>query len=908
MLLQHKIQAGIAVSLIFLVFAGAGVLWNAQRNLETFRSVDHTHKVNNTLEEILEGVLNVETGNRGFAISGDELFLHPYRVGIDTVPRSLRAAKQLMQENPDQLRRLTELEPLIEGKIADAGKVIQLRRSGDTAGALQLISLEQGKQTMYDIRKLVAKIQTEENLLLPEIRTKAQVLASLTTGIVVFGGFLSLSMIGFASFFVRRDFQKRQEEEEEIRQFTAELKKLIAQRTAVLGEREAQLSEAQRIGQMGSWRLDLITNQLTWSDQVFRIFELAPKQFNATYDEFLQSIHPEDRKLVDNAYKESVRNHTPYVIEHRLLMSDGRIKFVQLRYETVYSANGSALSSSGTIQDISDRRRAEERDDSHLQKLHRLAELSLRLSGEPGSVFTKVVCMIAELFEVPIICLAEIVGKELRFNALWINGETFSDAGGCPLNISPCEAVETSKELHVFDRVQERFPQATFLRDHNVNAYCGCPSLDKQGNVIAVTCLMDTKSREFTEEDQEILRLVCQRVAVELEHGKNLAERKNMERLALRSQRMEAIGTLAGGVAHDLNNALAPIIMGVDLLRNRYPGESKIVDIFEASAKRGADMVRQLLTFAKGTEGERVTLHIKRLVKEMENLITGSFPKAIQLVVKCETELPTVQGDATQLHQILLNLCVNARDAMPQGGTLTLEVQRMDVDNSFAGIVPDAKPGIYVALRVRDTGTGIPQEIIDQIFDPFFTTKSPNEGTGLGLSTVMGIVKGHGGFLHVSSQLDQGSTFTAYLPASGEMDIDTGTPPDAAVEFHAQGESVLLVDDEASVREMAQAVLRDLNFKPLTAIDGADGLLQVARHRDDLRAIITDLHMPNMDGLTFVRALRRMLPDIPVVVASGRLEDAVAREFESLGVCCRLNKPFTQIQLAEALKSALATK
>ena len=516
--------------------------------------------------------------------------------------------------------------------------------------------------------------------------------------------------------------------------------------------------------------------------------------------------------------------------------------------------------------------------------------------------------MIAELFEVPIICLAEIVGKELRFNALWINGETFRDAGGCPLNISPCATVEESKELYVFDLVQERFPQATFLRDHNVSAYCGCPSLDKQGNVIAITCLMDTKPREFTEEDQEILRLVCQRVAVELEHRKNLAERKNMERLALRSQRMEAIGTMAGGVAHDLNNALAPIIMGVDLLRSRYPGESKIVDIFEASAKRGADMVRQLLTFAKGTEGERVTLHIKRLVKEMENLIAGSFPKTIQLVVKCDTELPTVQGDATQLHQILLNLCVNARDAMPQGGTLTLEVQRTEVDSTIAGIVPDAKPGTYVALRVRDSGMGIPQEIIDQIFDPFFTTKSPNEGTGLGLSTVMGIVKGHGGFLHVSSQLGQGSTFTAYLPAGGEADDDIGQPPDAAMEFQAQGESVLLVDDEASVREMAQAVLRDLKFKPLTAIDGADGLLQVARHRADLRAIITDLHMTNMDGLTFVRALRRMLPDIPVVVASGRLDDTLAKEFETLGVTCRLNKPYTQIQLSEALRSALATK
>ena len=261
-------------------------------------------------------------------------------------------------------------------------------------------------------------------------------------------------------------------------------------------------------------------------------------------------------------------------------------------------------------------------------------------------------------------------------------------------------------------------------------------------------------------------------------------------------------------------------------------------------------------------------------------------------------------GDPTQLHQILLNLCVNARDAMPHGGTLTLEAQRMDVDAAYASSIPDARPGKYVALRVRDTGSGIPPEILDRIFDPFFTTKGPDKGTGLGLSTVMGIVKGHGGFLQVYSQPGQGSTFTAYLPVASEGS-DTEHLTKATVEFRGQGETILLVDDEVAVREMARAVLRRLNFKPLTATDGADGLMQTAQHRTELRAIVTDLHMPHMDGLAFVRALRRMLPDIPVVVASGRMEDAMAGEFKTLGVTSRLDKPFTEVQLAEALKTVL---
>jgi PAS domain S-box-containing protein len=386
---------------------------------------------------------------------------------------------------------------------------------------------------------------------------------------------------------------------------------------------------------------------------------------------------------------------------------------------------------------------------------------------------------------------------------------------------------------------------------------------------------------------------------------RDITERKKLEGQLLRAQRLESIGTLAGGIAHDLNNALAPIMMGVEMLKVEYPAGAQMLDTIQTCAKRAADMVRQLLTFAKGAEGERVSLHADRLVRELEKLMNGSFPKNLQLVVKCDPKLPLVRGDATQLHQVLLNLCVNARDAMPHGGTLTLEAERREVDAAYASTMPDAKPGDYVALRVRDTGTGIPPEILDRIFDPFFTTKGPDKGTGLGLSIVLGIVKGHGGFLEVHSQPGKGSTFTVYLPVE-RAGSDTEQVTNAAVEFHGQGETILFVDDEAAVRETARAVLRRLNFKPLTATDGADGVIQAAQHRTEIRAIIVDLHMPHMDGLAFVRAVRRMMPDIPVVVASGRMDDAVAEKFKTLGVTRRLDKPFTEAQLAETLKNLLA--
>jgi CheY-like chemotaxis protein/two-component sensor histidine kinase len=356
-------------------------------------------------------------------------------------------------------------------------------------------------------------------------------------------------------------------------------------------------------------------------------------------------------------------------------------------------------------------------------------------------------------------------------------------------------------------------------------------------------------------------------------------------------------------MAHDLNNALAPILMGVEGLRRRHPEEMAILDTFETSANRGAGMVRQLLTFAKGAEGEYVSIQALHLIRELQEILRGTFPKNLELQIDCEPGLPTVLGDATQLHQILLNLCVNARDAMPQGGALTVEARRMEMDAIYASSLPEARPGTYLVLQVRDTGTGIPPEIMDRIFDPFFTTKAPNKGTGLGLSTVMGLVKSHGGFLQVHSREGTGTTFTVYIPAETATD---GAQPGCTKEesFTGIGETILLVDDEAAILDVGSLVLTDLKFHVITASDGVEGLLKATEHRDRLCAVITDQHMPHMDGLSFVRALRRMLPNLPVAVGSGRLDDAIAAQYKAMDVV-RLDKPYSQDKLVGALRTML---
>jgi PAS domain S-box-containing protein len=388
---------------------------------------------------------------------------------------------------------------------------------------------------------------------------------------------------------------------------------------------------------------------------------------------------------------------------------------------------------------------------------------------------------------------------------------------------------------------------------------------------------------------------------------RDVTRQEQMEAQLRRAQRLESIGTLAGGIAHDLNNALAPILMATELLRVEFPDRAaEDLALVEAGARRGADLVKQLLAFARGAEGERLPVQLRSLLDEMEQLIRSTFPKNIDLRIDCPADLPTILGDATQLHQVLLNLFVNARDAMSDGGTLSLEAGTTNVDGAQEADILKVTPGRYVVLRVTDTGSGIPPDVLDRIFDPFFTTKAPDKGTGLGLATTLGIVKGHGGFIRVYSTPGQGTTFTVYLPVyAGEVD-DAVVPAASEAPFRGRGETVLVVDDDASVRDILRRVLTRLNFKVLIASNVTSALREVADHPAEIAAVITDLHMPEQDGMSFARVLRSRLPDAAVIVVSGLVGERERDQFARLGVRAVLDKPFTQADLVKALRTVFA--
>jgi PAS domain S-box-containing protein len=386
----------------------------------------------------------------------------------------------------------------------------------------------------------------------------------------------------------------------------------------------------------------------------------------------------------------------------------------------------------------------------------------------------------------------------------------------------------------------------------------------------------------------------------------DVTEKKRMESQFLRAQRMESIGTLAGGIAHDLNNVLSPILMAIDMLQLKATDESsrKWFDVLRANAERGGNMVRQVLSFARGVEGERVALQPKHLIKEIVKILRETLPKSIEINFHVPNDLWMISADATQMHQVLMNLCVNARDAMPEGGSISMRAENVTVDENYARMHIEAKAGRFVMISVADTGPGMTLDIQSRIFEPFFTTKEMTKGTGLGLSTALTIVKSHGGFINVYSELHKGSQFAVYLPALAAP----GTVDSAAARTDlplGHGELILVVDDEESIREITRGTLETFGYAVLTASDGTEALALYADKKNEIAVVLTDMVMPFMDGPATIRALQRMNPRVKIIAASGLGTGQRAGEGVLEGVSVFLNKPYTAEKLLKTLAGVL---
>ncbi|VVB53134.1 Methyl sulfide methyltransferase-associated sensor [uncultured archaeon] len=389
--------------------------------------------------------------------------------------------------------------------------------------------------------------------------------------------------------------------------------------------------------------------------------------------------------------------------------------------------------------------------------------------------------------------------------------------------------------------------------------------------------------------------------------AKDITETKMLEAQLLRAQRMESIGTLAGGIAHDLNNVLTPIMLSLQLLKERHKDEpsQKLLTILEQNCQRGANLIKQVLSFARGVEGERNPLAAKHVIAEIEKVARETFPRNIEIQTNIQKDLFTISGDATQLHQVIMNLSVNARDVMPDGGVLSITASNFFIDENYARMHKEAKVGSYVIISVSDTGSGIPPRIIDRIFEPFFTTKEFGKGTGLGLSTALAIVKSHNGFINVYSEVGKGTTFKVYLPA---IKTEIQKEEEQLKLYIGHGELILIAEDEGSIREITSSTLKTYGYKVLISSDGAEAVALYAQNKDKVKVVLMDMMMPVMDGYASIRAIHKINPEVKVIAVSGLAEKDKIAKIGSSHAKAFLPKPYTAERLLKTIHEIISTE
>jgi PAS domain S-box-containing protein len=646
---------------------------------------------------------------------------------------------------------------------------------------------------------------------------------------------------------VMHDVTERKRAEEELRDTHAQLRQWLDHSPAVIYALKVDG--------------ETITTRFV-SENVNRLLGFAAAE-TLSFDWWLGRLHPEDRDRALEGLDETLRKEvscTEYRVQHK----DGTYRWVEDNRRLIRDERGEPAELVGVWTDITERRRVQD----------------------------------------------ELRESERRFSDMLQNLQLVSVTLDCDMRITYCN--DYLLRLTGWDREEvlgkswfEFFLPADRRSESQVAfsaLLADIPESWHHENEI----MTRAGERRLISWNNTVLRSPSGEVIGTASIGEDITERKSLEKQLLRTQRMESLGTLAGGIAHDLNNLFMPILMGASLIRRVEVSETtrKAVDNIERCVRRGTDLVKQVLLFARGLEGSRIVIDTASIVREVQSIAHSTFPKNVMFVTTVAPNLPMLSGDPTQLTQVLLNLCVNARDAMPGGGQLNVSMESADVELQYAAAHGGSGGGRYVIIEVADTGTGIRPEIIDRIFEPFFTTKETGKGTGLGLSTTIGIVRSHGGFLTVSSEVGRGSSFKVYFPAlSDGAFVPAGSSENDKDLARGDSELILVVDDERPNLDIMSQTLTAFGYEVLIADDGAEAIDLFVRHRSRIGLVLTDMAMPVIDGATLIGALRRIDPDVRIIAISGGPSDAA--KVGKIGTRYFLAKPFTAETLLRTVSEVL---
>jgi len=745
-----------------------------------------------------------------------------------------------------------------------------------------------------------------------------------------------------------------------------------------LRESEERLRLVLDSAKMGVWEWFPDEHRFYFDNYSIALFGLKPDEFVGSEKSLARLLPRDDIKALTFEARTALEQHKPHDIEFRVLLPNGKIRWLHSFGHGVYDSDGKPISMVGVQHDITEKKRAEEKllgyqlvaeksgdlivyndnegrltyaNSTFCRQLGYTADEILKMRIEdvyPG--FGKKDRAVALRLEdgESVLFVSELQRKngtrfpaELLVTKVILNGQVAF--GSNIRNIT--ERKENEQRIYQQASLLDQTREAIFVCDLNNKILFWNKGAEKlygwnQTEVLGLTPeeLMHRKNRDRIQKVRESLDVSNEWSGTLEQLGKkdelilvesrwtlvrneknhpdyvlitntDITEKRRTEAQLLRSQRMESIGTLAGGIAHDLNNILSPIMLATDMLQlNNESDETKRwLDIIGQNAERGSDLVKQVLSFARGVEGDKISVQVKHILKDLIKILRETFPKSITIRYDISPELWVISADPTQIHQVLLNLSVNARDAMPDGGTLVFSAKNIVIDDKFARANIDSFPGNFIVLSASDTGVGIQKELHQRIFDPFFTTKEIGKGTGLGLAIAHSIVKSHGGFISVESEQGKGATFSAYLPAL----VNPKSPREEKAILRlpkGNGELILIVDDENNIVQTTKATLENFGYQVLTASDGNKALELFRQNEETVDLVITDLAMPIKDGYSTILEMRKISPDIPIIAVSGLIQPQKMSEIRLLGVKHLLVKPFTAETLLTALDEVLKKK